>query len=149
MNSYPNVYFQNQVGTASREQLLIMLYDGAILFLRQARQAMENGERIVKIEKTGKVVNILTELSNTLDFENGGEIAEQLDSVYWYMMRELIRSNTQDDPEPLTVAERILEDLRDGWARAIEQNKPAPKTGAGYEAGDEEAVETRPISAAV
>jgi flagellar protein FliS len=149
MNSYPNVYFQNQVGTASREQLLIMLYDGAILFLRQARQAMENGERIVKIEKTGKVVNILTELSNTLDFENGGEIAEQLDSVYWYMIREMIRSNTQDDPEPLTVAERILQELRDGWIQAIEQSKPASKVEANYEAGGEEVVEKRPISAAV
>ena len=149
MNSYQNVYFQNQIGTASREQLLIMLYDGAILFLRQARQAMENGERIVKIEKIGKVVNILTELSNTLDFENGGEIAEQLDSVYWYMIRELIRSNTQDDPEPLMVAERILQDLRDGWVQAIEQNRPAPKAVAGYEPNGEAVLETRPISGAV
>lgn len=149
MNSYPNVYFQNHVGTASREQLLIMLYDGAILFLRQARQARENGKRITRIEKTGKVVNILTELSNTLDFEHGGEMAVQLDSVYWFMIRELIRSNTQDDPEPLNVAERILVDLRDGWVQAIEQNKPAPKAAAGYGQVAKNALEARPISAAV
>ena len=149
MNSYPNVYFQNHVGTASREQLLIMLYDGAILFLRQARQARENGKRITRIEKTGKVVNILTELSNTLDFEHGGEMAVQLDSVYWFMIRELIRSNTQDDPEPLNVAERILVDLRDGWVQAIEQNKPAPRVAAGYGQVAEHAAEARPISAAV
>jgi flagellar secretion chaperone FliS len=69
------------------------------------------------------VVNILTELSNTLDFENGGEMAVQLDSVYWYMIKELIRSNTQDDPEPLNVAERILADLRDGWIGAMRKTR--------------------------
>jgi flagellar secretion chaperone FliS len=48
MNSYQNIYFQNQVRTANREQILIMLYDGAILFLRQAREAMENGKKFIK-----------------------------------------------------------------------------------------------------
>jgi flagellar secretion chaperone FliS len=147
MNTYQNIYFQNQVRSANREQILIMLYDGAILFLRQAREAIENSKKFIKIEKTGKVVNILTELSNTLDFENGGDMAVQLDSVYWYMIKELIRSNTQDDPEPLNVVERILMNLRDGWIGAIEKNKPEPK--ASYGEGLEEGAESRPISAAV
>ncbi len=147
MNSYQNVYFQNQVRTANREQILIMLYDGAILFLRQAREAMENGKKITKIEKTGRVVNILTELSNTLDFENGGEMAIQLDSVYWYLVKELIRSNTQDDPEPLNVAEKILADLRDGWIKAIEKNRPEPKVE--YRPMLEESSDSRPVYAAV
>jgi flagellar secretion chaperone FliS len=151
MNTYQNIYFQNQVRSANREQILIMLYDGAILFLRQAREAMENSKKFIKIEKTGKVVNILSELSNTLDFENGGDMALQLDSVYWYMIKELIRSNSQDDPEPLNVVERILTDLRDGWIGAIEKNKPEPKASskASYGEGMEEGSESRPISAAV
>jgi flagellar secretion chaperone FliS len=147
MNTYQNVYFQNQVRSANREQILIMLYDGAILFLRQAREAAENGNKSLKIEKTAKVVNILTELSNTLDFENGGEIASQLDSIYWYMIRELIRSNTQDDPEPLNVVEGILADLRDGWVGAIEKNRPEPNGEVGSLA--EEGSSPRPISAAI
>jgi flagellar protein FliS len=142
MNSYQNVYFQNQVKTANREQILIMLYDGTILFLRQAREAGENAKQIIKREKVGKVINILTELSNTLDFENGGNIAIQLDSIYWYLIRELIRSNTQDDPEPLNVA-----DLRDGWIGAIEKNRPEPKVEYGLAL--EESADPRPICAAV
>jgi len=147
MNSYQNVYFQNQVKTANREQILIMLYDGTILFLRQAREAGENAKQIIKREKVGKVINILTELSNTLDFENGGDMAIQLDSIYWYLIRELIRSNTQDDPEPLNVAERILVDLRDGWIGAIEKNRPEPKVEYGLAL--EEPADPRPICAAV
>jgi flagellar secretion chaperone FliS len=147
MNLYQNVYFENQIRTANREQILIMLYDGAILFLRQACEARENGKKTTKIEKTGKVVNILTELSNTLDFESGGEIAIQLDSVYWYLIKELIRSNTQDDPEPLKVAEQILVDLREGWIGAIEKNRPEPKVE--YGSVLKESADPRPICAAV
>lgn len=147
MNSYQNVYFQNQVKTANREQILIMLYDGTILFLRQAREAGKNAKQIIKREKVGKVINILTELSNTLDFENGGDMAMQLDSIYWYLIRELIRSNTQDDPEPLNVAERILVDLRDGWIGAIEKTRPEPKVEYGPML--EEPADPRPICAAV
>lgn len=129
MNPYQN-YFQNQVQTASPEQLLIMFYDGALRFLRQARQARENGDRIEKLEKTSRVVAILTELSNTLDFEQGGEIAENLDGLYWYMIRELTQANTRDDAEPMNIAENILEDLRDGWIQAIEKNRPEMEAGA-------------------
>jgi flagellar secretion chaperone FliS len=151
MNAYQNIYFQNQVRSANREQILIMLYDGAIQFLRQAREAMENNKKFLKIEKTGKVVNILSELSNTLDFENGGDMALQLDSIYWYMIKELIRSNVQDDPEPLNVAERILKDLRDGWIGAIEKIKSEPTVSStlSYGEGLEEGAEPRSISAAV
>ena len=129
MNPYQN-YFENQVKTASPEQILIMLYDGAIRFLREARAAMESGDRIGRLEKKSRAVAILTELSSTLDFEKGGEIAENLDGLYWYMIRELTRPNNGDDPEPMKVSEDILMDLRDGWVQAIEKKR----------AGGEEAV---------
>ena len=123
MNPYQN-YFANQVQTASPEQILIMLYDGAIRFLRQARQNLDEGDRIGTLEKKSRAVAILTELSNTLDFEQGGEIAENLDGLYWYMIRDLTQANTKDPSEPLQVAENILEELRDGWVQAIEANRP-------------------------
>ena len=147
MNSYQDIYFQNQVGNASREQILIMLYDGAICFLRQAREAYENGKKTIKIEKTSKVLNILIELSNTLDFENGLVMAVQLDSIYWYMIKELIRSNTQNDIKPLSVVENILVDLRDGWVGVIEKKRSELK--AEYAKCLEDNADLRPISAAV
>jgi len=144
MNPYQN-YFQNQIQTASREQILVMLYDGALRFLRQAREAMEERKRVVKLEKIGRVVSILSELSNTLNHEHGGEIAENLDGLYWYMIRELTRSNAQDDPKPLNVAEIILTDLRDGWAQAIEKMKSEQKNED--DAGPSEYEQAKPIHA--
>ena len=132
-NPYQN-YFANQVQTASPEQVLIMLYDGAIRFLREARAAIEDGDRVGMLQKKSRVVAILTELSNTLDFEKGGEIAENLDGLYWYMIRELTKANTDDGSEAINVSENILLELRDGWVQAIEKNRPETEERASADA---------------
>jgi flagellar protein FliS len=122
MNPYEN-YFATQIKTATPEQILVMLYDGAIRFIRQARQALEDGQRVTKLEKISRAVAILTELSGTLDFEKGGEIAENLDGLYWYIIRELTRPNKEDEFKAMDVAENILIELREAWAEAIEQTR--------------------------
>lgn len=122
-NPYQN-YFANQIQTASAEQVLVMLYDGAIRFIRQARQALEEGDRVSKLKKISRAVAIITELSNSLDFEKGGEIAENLDGLYWYMVRELTNPNAEDEFKAMEVAENILVELRGAWAEAIEKERP-------------------------
>lgn len=118
MNPYLNHYQQNQVKTATPEQILIMLYEGAIRFLKQARMAMEDGDRTAKLEKVSRALAIITELSNTLDFEKGGEVAVNLDALYAFMTRELTRSNLEDDPAPIETAIDILSELHDAWKQA-------------------------------
>ena len=137
-NPYQN-YFANQVQTASPEQVLIMLYDGAIRFLREARAAMESGDRIGKLEKKSRAVAILSELSNTLDFEKGGEIAENLDGLYWYMIRELTQVNADDEAKVLDVSENILLELRDAWVQAADQLRPAPEAADKAESAEQDA----------
>lgn len=123
MNPYMNQYQQTQVNTASPEQLLVMLYDGAIRFTRQAHEAMLAGERVKKLESISRAMAIITEFANTLDHEIGGEIAANLDALYNYMIRELTNANLKNDPEPLTVVENLLVDLRETWVQAIEINR--------------------------
>jgi flagellar protein FliS len=130
MNFYLNQYQQNHVQTASKEQILIMLYDGAVRFIRQAREGIESEDLKAKLEGIGRAVNILTELSNTLDFEVGGEIAENLDALYSYMSRELIMANARNDLAPLQIVEDMLLDLKDGWLQAIEKNRAEQSSNA-------------------
>lgn len=120
MNAYMNQYQQNQIDTASREQILIMLYDGAIRFCRQALDAMESGNDKLKREKISRALAIVTEFSNTLDREIGGEIAENLDALYHFMIRELTSANLQNDSEKITVVTGLLCELRETWMQAIE-----------------------------
>ena len=67
MNAYMNQYQQNQIMTASKEQILLMLYDGAIKFCRQALAANEDGNVIEKLGKISKAFAIITEFSNSLN----------------------------------------------------------------------------------
>ncbi|MBU1233932.1 MAG: flagellar export chaperone FliS, partial [Proteobacteria bacterium] len=89
MNPYMNQYQNNQIQTASPEKILIMLYDGAIRFTRQAMQAMDAGDKAVQGERISRAMAIVCEFSNTLDHEIGGEIAADLDALYSFMTREL------------------------------------------------------------
>ncbi len=123
MNPYANKFNQyqdTQVATASREQILIMLYDGAIRFVRQAGFAIEDGDWGKKREGINKAIAIVSEFRNTLDHQIGGEIAANLDALYEYMLRELVKANAQNDLKALRVVEDLLSGLRDTWKQAIE-----------------------------
>jgi len=124
MNSYTiNQYQNNHILTASPEQLLLMLYDGAIRFTRQAIQGMEQGDMAVAHHGIKKSLAIITEFTNSLNHEIGGEIAENLDALYSFMIRELTLGNLHKDTEKLRVVERLLVDLRATWGEAVELNK--------------------------
>ena len=100
-----------------------MLFDGAIRFTRQALMALEEGNIRDFFHGVSKSMAIITEFSNSLDHEVGGEIAENLDGLYNFMIRELIQANLHKDIEKLRVVEKLLVDLRHTWGEAIEVNK--------------------------
>ncbi len=118
MNAYMNQYQNNQILTASPEQVLIILYDGAIRFVRQAQQAIEEKNVPARTRSIGKAVAIITEFSNTLDYEIGGEIAVDLGRLYDFMVRELAAANARGDAEKLKPVENILLELREAWVEA-------------------------------
>ncbi len=119
--AFINQYLENQVNTASREQLLIMLYDGAIRFLREAEGAMADRQVVQQGALISKTIGIINELSATLDHEVGGEVAADLEALYDYMNRELLRANLKDDPHRLGEVRKMLTGLRDTWLKAIAQ----------------------------
>ncbi|PNU21167.1 flagellar export chaperone FliS [Geothermobacter hydrogeniphilus] len=120
MNAFWNQYQQNQVNQATPEQILIMLYDGALRNTVQAIQALANADRVRKAESISKAIHIVTTLSDTLDHQIGGEIAENLDALYNFIIRELTNGNLKNDPAPLRTVEDLLRDLRQTWSEAIE-----------------------------
>lgn len=120
MYGYSNKYQQNQILSATPEQILLMLYDGAIRFARQAKIASENGDLTTKLEKIGKVFAIITEFSNSLDHQVGGAIAADLDALYQFMLRELGKARKDTTGDHLQTVIGLLEDLRKTWEQAIE-----------------------------
>lgn len=120
MNAYINQYQNNQILNAPPERILIMLYDGAIRFCRQAMQAIDEGNRQQLSEKIGKAMAIICEFSNSLNHEIGGDIAKDLAALYDYMTRELTQANLKNDRKPLETVEELLTGLRETWVEAAQ-----------------------------
>jgi flagellar protein FliS len=101
-----NVYQQNSVNTASKEKLLLMLYDGLVKFIKQGILAIE--EKDIQRSNTNliKAQNIIAEFMATLNMEVGGEISKTLMLLYDYMYRRLVEANIKKDAE---IAKEVLE----------------------------------------
>ncbi|NLM46518.1 MAG: flagellar export chaperone FliS [Firmicutes bacterium] len=110
-------YQQSMVGTVSQEQLVLMLYNGALRFLKQAQKGIMQHN----IEQTHinliKAQNILSELMMNLDMSQG-EIAANLYNLYDYMHRRLLDANIKKDMAPLEEVAGMLSELRDTWKTA-------------------------------
>ncbi len=116
-------YKKTSVNTASKEQILLMLYQAAIKNCKKAIEGMKENDIKKKGEHVAKLQDIIIELSNSLDFEVGGEIAKELASLYDYMLYSSTQANIKLDPEPLEGCLNVLTTLYDGWAQAIKSLK--------------------------
>jgi len=119
MNRNPlNAYHQTRVKTASQGRLIVMLYDEGIKQLDNACREMEKPEKKLDVIHNSivKTQDIVTELMASLDFEKGGEIAQNLYSLYMFFNQQLLDANLQKTPEPLREIRTMLAELREAWA---------------------------------
>lgn len=138
-NPYTKQYMNQSIETASREQLLIMLYDGAIKFLKIARKAMAEGNRELANTHFIKTQAIITEFMSTLDVAIGGDTARGLFDLYEYLYYQLVQANMRQDDSLAAEVQEHLVDLRRTWAEAIrvaskEKQSNGTLSGAGMQA---------------
>lgn len=116
-------YKKTSVLSASKEQILLMLYEGAIKFTKLAIQAHEQKNVADRGKYILRAFDIIMELNTTLDHKVGGELSKQLEQLYVFMMDQYTKANIKADPEPLKANVKILENLYDGWKQAVEKLK--------------------------
>lgn len=126
MNTDPlRAYRQTRVKTASQGQLIVMLYDEGLKQLKIAEN--ELGSRQPKLDLVHnaivKVQDIVTELMVSLDFEKGGDIAQNLFHLYMYFNQRLVDANLSKDVSNLSEVYNLMADLREAWAE-IEATVP-------------------------
>lgn len=119
-NPYLKQYKQNQVETATPEQILILLYDGAIQFLNRAKIALEKNDNILFHTSILGCQKIIMEFMNTLDMELGGNFAERLYALYDYLYNSLLSTSINKNVAKLDEVLRHLTHLRETWIKAIE-----------------------------
>lgn len=120
-NKGAQAYLQTQVQSRTPVELVVMLYDGAIKFLGQARDAMAAGDLVAKRHALSRGLAIIQELQNMLNMEAGGEIATRLDGLYTYVQGRCYEANAQRDTAGLDEAIKLLTPLRDAWADVATQ----------------------------
>ena len=116
-------YKNTQIETANQEKLLIMMYNGAIKFAKQAIKGIEINDYELTNNTLTRTQAIIIELQATLDHNTGGEISENLDALYDYMKRRLAQANVNKDKEPINEVIDMLKELKSTWIEASKQLK--------------------------
>lgn len=120
-NAY-NAYKNNSVNYASKEQLLLMLLDGAVKFAKMARQAILDKNVKNSHENLVKTQDIFTELMVTLD-QNAGEWAANMYKIYDFIKEKLFEANLKKDVKVLDEVMPLIEEVRNTWQEAYEVSK--------------------------
>jgi flagellar protein FliS len=114
-------YQSANVTTADRLRIIILCYEGCIANAARAVEEMKRGNVAEKGVYLSKATAIATELMNSLDKEQGGEIAEQLEALYRFVIDSFVQANLKKDPNPVDGALRVLRELKEGWVALSEK----------------------------
>lgn len=122
---YPNahnIYKNNSVNYASKEQLLLMLLDGAVKFAKRAKLAIREKDIKTAHNSLTRTQDIFTELRVTLD-TNGGEWAKQMYNVYGFINEKLVEANLKKDEKILDEVMPLIEEVKEIWNEAYKASR--------------------------
>jgi flagellar protein FliS len=125
-----STYRQTQVQSRTPLELVVMLYDGALKFLAQSRDAIDRGDIAARCEASNRALAIIGELQSTLNLDQGGEVAQRLDELYAYINGCVLQAAAENTVAPIDDASRILMMLRDAWVAVATPAADAPLRGA-------------------
>lgn len=115
-----NKYLQTTVQTASPQQLLLMLYDGAIRFVRQGTEAIKDQDFAVANTSFLRAQDIINEFIITID--RTSEVSENLIKLYEYFKMRLVEANMKKSTEPAEEVIGHLQELKETWMQAAKQS---------------------------
>ncbi|WP_370223792.1 flagellar export chaperone FliS [Cytobacillus sp.] len=123
-------YQQTSVNTATPAELTLMLYNGCLKFMGQAKQAIESSNIEKKNEYIQRSQMIIQEFMVTLNKDV--VMSEDLMRLYDYILRRLIDANTKNDLDALSEAEEMVMNLRNTWKEMIQSQKRTQPAGSAY-----------------
>jgi flagellar protein FliS len=123
-NAYARIGIETSVSAASPHRRILMLLDGALRAIHDARRHMAGGNIPAKGEAISRAISIISQgLAQSLDPARGGNIALQLRELYDYLIRRLLMASLRNDPVALTEVAQLLAGLRDAWAEIAEPTR--------------------------
>jgi flagellar protein FliS len=126
-----NPYQKTAIQTASKEELVLLLYNGAIRYTSSAVEFLEAKNIPDASKNICRAQAIIVELMNALNFEVGGDIAKNLEYLYSVMVDNLTLANFEHTVEPLKLNLQILEKLQDAWNGVLQQIRDGKQNPSG------------------
>ncbi|KKB04281.1 flagellar export chaperone FliS [Pantoea anthophila] len=121
--AYAKIGVESAVMSASQQQLVVMLFDGALSALIRARLFMQDGNIEGKGTSISKAINIIEAgLKEGLAENSGDELADNLLDLYNYMTRRLLQANLHNDIEAVGEVEGLLRNIADAWKEVVQSN---------------------------
>ena len=104
-----------QAADMTAHQVISLLLDGALERVSQAKFSISSGNKEDKVILFSKIVAIINGLRNSLDLASGGEIAENLDGLYDYMVNRIGGAATTEEYSVMNEIEKLLSEVKNGW----------------------------------
>lgn len=122
--TYARVGIETGVAAADPHRLILMLFDGALLAIATAENAMQQGRTADKGQAISRAIDIVASgLRASLSFSAGDELANRLAALYDYMVVRLLHANLRNDPAALKEVSRLLAEIKSAWEEIA--NDPA------------------------
>jgi len=119
-----------EIKTATPEMVIVKLYEGALRFIRAAKANQESGKIAGRAAAIAKSLAIINELQHSLNLEDGGDIARNLDSLYFYVTDRLLEANVRGTVQPLDDASGVLSTLNEAWVEVARRPRDGASTSA-------------------
>lgn len=130
LKGYRAAGLQELIENATPHALIRMMMEGALDRIASAKGCMERGAIPEKGAQIGLVISIIDGLRVSLDKQAGGELAENLDRLYDYMMRRLLEANVRNEPAYLDEVAGLLREVKDAWNAIPEEFRSARPAAA-------------------
>ncbi len=118
MNAYgTGQYRQTQVTTVDKGRLIVLLYEGAVKFLRESVRAQAEGDIPAKANFINRALDIISELSQSLNMQDGGDIAFNLKRIYQFWTDHLLRAKITRDTKAMDDVIEMMSSLIEAWQK--------------------------------
>lgn len=147
------VYLKNNLEGMTNDQLILFIYQEMLKILNQVTHYFKINDIENRVNGINKAIEVVNALLSILNFNEGGEIAIRLRSLYLYAIKKLTAANFERNPQLINEVNRIFKDLHDGWSEKIEKDKksnlnnppvdrnPFPAPGGAYNSGSLQGLE--------
>lgn len=128
--AYGDVKVTTGVASANGVQLIQMLFDGLLESLSATKGHIQNGAIVEKGKSIARASRIVIGLQGALDFERGGDLANNLNELYGYVTRRLLHVNARNDLEALEEIFGLMNEIRSAWEGVPDLIPASPRAGA-------------------